>query len=134
MASQPGPALSSTVDVAPGAVHDAFISYSRKDRALAIALEKALEAWTPPKSVATARLDVFRDETDMTGIAYHKAIHRHLQQSKKLIVLCSPAARASPYVNEEIRQFASMKGADNIIPLLIDIFPTKLRATNSFLS
>lgn len=49
--------------------HDAFISYSRKDEAFASALEKALEAYTPPKDlkVPQRHLDIFRDKEDFTG-------------------------------------------------------------------
>jgi hypothetical protein len=38
-------------------------------------------------------------------------------------LLCSPRARASSFVNDEIRQFAAARGAENIIPLLIDGLP-----------
>ena len=48
-----------------------------------------------------------------------EALGRALQQSKKLVVLCSPTARDSLWVNEEIHQFARQKGADHILPLLV---------------
>lgn len=108
-------------DAAATASHDAFISYSRKDRTFAQRLEKALKAWTPPRELGlpARHLDVFRDESDFTGTDYYTAIEQHLQRSRKLIVLCSPAARASPYVDDEIRRFVRLHGAGAIIPLLV---------------
>ena len=107
------------------AVHDAFISYSRKDKDFALRLERALESWSLPKGldVPQRRLDIFRDEADMTGGEYHSSIQKHVKESRKLIVLCSPAARASAFVNEEIRQFAQLNGAGGLIPLLISGIP-----------
>src|SRR6516225_6670724 len=106
-------------------MHDAFISYSRVDKSFASKLEKALENYTPPKDLAVAQrhLDVFRDEKDFTGTEYHESLEKHLHDSAKLIVLCSPHARASEYVNDEIRRFANAKGAAHIIPLLISGLP-----------
>ncbi len=106
-------------------LHDAFISYSRKDKVFASLIEKALENYTPPKSSAISqkRLDIFRDEEDFTGTDYHKAVNKHLQESRKLILICSPAARASRYVSDEVRIFAEVNGSDNIIPILLDGIP-----------
>ena len=43
--------------------HDAFISYSRKDRAFAVCLHKALQRYRPPKELPLPQrhLDVFSD-------------------------------------------------------------------------
>ena len=105
--------------------YDVFISYSRKDKVFANALEKALESYRPPRglNVPQRHLDVFRDEDDFTGVEYHQSIARHLRESVKLIVLCSPDSRASQYVNDEIKQFAATRGADHIIPILVAGIP-----------
>lgn len=105
--------------------HDAFISYSRKDKTFAEQLEKALEQYTPPKelNVPQRHLDIFRDEEDFTGTEYHHSLEKHLKDSDKLIVLCSPHSHSSQYVNEEIRRFAEEKGRDNIISLLVGGIP-----------
>jgi WD40 repeat protein len=105
--------------------HDAFISYSRRDRSFAVALQKALSNYTPPRdlSVPHRRLDVFRDEEDFTGADYFQSVERHLTDSTKLIVLCSPAARASQFVNDEIRRFARTRGPQHIIALLVAGIP-----------
>ena len=105
--------------------HDAFISYSRKDKVFAARLQKALGNYQPPRDLPLPhrRLDVFRDEEDFTGTEYYKSIERHLNNSGKLIVLCSPAARASKFVNDEITRFARARGPERIIPLLVAGIP-----------
>src|SRR5215467_9343317 len=105
--------------------HDAFLSYSRVDKPFAEALEDALESYKPPRDLNVPKryLDVFRDEHDLTGTEYTSAIQRHLKTSRKLIVICSPAARRSAYVNDEIRMFAQSSGAENIIPILFAGIP-----------
>ena len=73
--------------------------------------------------VPQRRLNVFRDEADMTGPEYYSAVNAHLRGSRKLIVICSPAARQSRYVDEEIRSFAAARGSEHIIPLLFSGIP-----------
>lgn len=104
---------------------DAFISYSRKDSAFAAALERALESYAPPAGIGRERrrLTVFRDEQDLTGPEYYDAIQRHLAGSRKLVVLCSPSARASDWVDDEIRRFAALHGAEHIVPVLVAGLP-----------
>jgi WD40 repeat protein len=101
--------------------YDAFISYSRHDRRFAALLEKALRAYVPPRGlgVPARHLEIFRDESDLTGVDYHAAIQAHLARSSRLIVICSPAARASGYVGEEIRRYVDAKGSENVIPVLL---------------
>ena len=105
--------------------HDVFISYSRKNEAFAAKLEQALESYRPPKGLKLTQryLQVFRDKEDFTGGDYHQSLDRHLKESAKLIVICSPAARQSQYVNDEIRRFAQRRGADQIIPILFSGIP-----------
>ena len=105
--------------------HDLFISYSRKDLQFAQLVERVLGNYSPPKGlgVPPRRLHVFRDQSDLTGVEYHQSIARHLRDSRKLVLLCSPHSRASAFVNDEIRQFAAARGVENIVPLLIDGLP-----------
>jgi WD40 repeat protein len=86
-----------------------------------VALERALERYKPPKGLQVPKpnLDVFRDEDDFTGVDYFKSVEAHLRASEKLIVICSPDARKSTYVNDEIKRFAKVNGAENIIPILL---------------
>lgn len=108
--------------------YDAFISYSRKDKAFAAKLERALENYKPPKDlrVPQRRLNIFRDEGDMTGTEYFQSIEEHLKNSAKLIVVCSPNARKSELVNDEIRRFVNISNADNVIPVLLYGIPNNL--------
>src|SRR5688572_10648973 len=103
----------------------AFISYKRQDERFALKLEKALERYTPPKdlNLPQRHLNIFRDKEDLTGTEYHEAIERYLEQSAKLIVVCSPHARNSSYVDDEIRRFAKLKAPDHIVPILVAGIP-----------
>jgi hypothetical protein len=105
--------------------NDVFISYSRVEKAFARQLEASLEAFHPPADLAVPqrRLVAFRDEQDFTGVEYYEALQQHLEHSAKLIVVCSPEARRSGYVNDEIRRFAAARGHDNIIPVLLAGIP-----------
>jgi hypothetical protein len=53
-------------------LHDAFISYSRKDKSFAVLLKRTLRRYTPPSGlpVPKRRLNIFRDEEDFTGTEY----------------------------------------------------------------
>jgi len=106
-------------------MNDLFISYSRKDLAFARVLEAALESYRPPKDLDAPHrhLIVFRDEEDFTGVDYHASIEKHLHASARMILICSPHSRNSTYVNEEVQQFTAMKGAQNIIPVLLSGIP-----------
>lgn len=105
--------------------HDVFISYSRKDKEFARRLDTALDSYKPPKDLNAPQrnLVVFRDEADFTGVEYHESIEKHLRSSAKMILICSPHARNSSYVNEEVRRFVHTKGANNVIPLLLSGIP-----------
>lgn len=105
--------------------HDVFISYSRKNEAFARKLEQSLESYRPPKDLKVQQryLEVFRDKEDFTAGEYHQNLDKHLKESAKLLVICSPAARKSKYVNDEIQRFAQTRGAEHIIPVLASGIP-----------
>jgi WD40 repeat protein len=113
-------------------LHDAFISYSRKDKPFAVLLERTLRRYTPPSGlpVPKRRLDIFRDEEDFTGTEYYQAVGRHLQGSRKLIVICSPNARASSFVNDEIQRFTQVHAPEDLIPVLIAGNPETTNSAN----
>src|SRR4029453_8517212 len=100
--------------------YDAFISYSRVDRTFANNLKKALESYRAPKDLGLPQryLKIFRDESDFTGTDYFASIQKHLSQSRNLILVCSPNARRSQYVNDEIRRFVEARGKGCIVPVL----------------
>jgi hypothetical protein len=105
---------------------DAFISYSRRDKPFAARLERALEKYRPPRDLPVPQryLEVYRDEEDFSGGEYATVLLEHLSTSAKLIVICSPNARVSRYVDEEIRKFVELRGSSaDIIPVLIAGLP-----------
>ena len=113
--------------------YSAFISYSSADVRHARWLHRALEAYKlPTKAIiehpalrSGGRLrPVFRDRDELS--ASHDlaaAIKRGLQQSEALIVLCSPAAAQSKWVDAEVREFQRLGRSNRIFCLLVDTQP-----------
>ena len=81
-------------------------------------MERDLEAFPLPRGVrkrlGRRHLNVFRDISDMTGNQLESGIEQKLEQSRTLVVLCSPAARRSKYVPIELRRFARLRCAGQI--------------------
>lgn len=107
--------------------YDAFLSYSHADSrnlAAAAKIERDLEAFPLPRAVrerlGRRHLNVFRDVSDLTGSHLSSSLENHLADSRTLIVLCSPSARTSEYVDLEIRRFTDRHGPSRIFPVLID--------------
>jgi WD40 repeat protein len=105
---------------------DVFLSYSRRDGEFVRRLEEALKNYRPPKGVkscsgSTNRLSVFRDKKDMvpTDSDYFKTIEGYLKRSAYLVLICSPNACRSDYVNHEVTTFLQSHEAKRIIPVLI---------------
>ena len=96
--------------------YKAFISYSHDDEAIAAWLQRSLERYRVPRRLRVAHLNlpsrlhpVFRDKeelgcSDDLGDTLRSALFR----SDALLVVCSPAAAASRWVNEEIETFQTL--------------------------
>ena len=124
----------------------AFISYSRKDIKWAKWLQKALQNYMLPSKLIRTHKElpkritpVFRDQQDISGNVLEDALHNALDDSRYLILICSPNSARSIYVNEEVRYFVSLGRQNQIIPLIVDgtafsanpeteCFPEALRA------
>ncbi len=109
----------------------AFISYSHRDAKWADWLCKSLESYRPPKPLigtTTARgpvpkrlSPVFRDREELASATDLGAvISAALQQSACQIVICSPQAAGSRWVNEEILTFKRLGRADCVFCLIVD--------------
>lgn len=116
---------------------DVFLSYSRKDEEFGKKLEEALENFRLPKNIKTSlisrnRLSVFRDKNDLvpTDTDYYQTIAGYLKRSGNLIVICSPNARRSRYVNQEIAAFLESHEPKSIIPILLSGRPNNESEAN----
>jgi hypothetical protein len=109
----------------------AFISYSSRDQASAEWLHKALESYAVPKGIAvpegvqlpaSRRLQpVFRDRDDLSsGARLHQQLIAALSESRFLIVVCSPHAAGSAYVDREIREFLRLGSRDRVLCVVVD--------------
>jgi eukaryotic-like serine/threonine-protein kinase len=107
--------------------YKAFISYSHADSAHASWLQRALERYRTPTALRRAHPDlpvrlypVFRDSDELASSTdLSESIQRAMDDSDALVVICSPAARASRWVNEEIRRFRAIGRGDRIFCLIV---------------
>lgn len=117
----------------------AFISYSHKDKKLAKKIQSTLESFKLPATIHNEFCEsrylrpVFRDETDIEPGPLGERLKTHLQNSKFLIVICSPDAAESKYVNDEVRYFIDTLGRyEYVIPVLSDSAYNSANVTGSF--
>lgn len=102
-------------------MYDAFISYShKKDRPIAAALQTVLQtlgkAWWQRR-----KLRIFRDETSLSATPeLWPSIERRLLASRFLILLASPEAAQSHWVNKELATWLSrpVKDDEPRVPLI----------------
>jgi tetratricopeptide (TPR) repeat protein len=108
----------------------AFLSYGHDDRRMARRLHREIETYAVPRRLlgratlmgpAPRRLTpIFRDRDDLTvDASLAERLNEALRASAYLIVLCSPAAARSKWVNEEIKSFKSLYGSSRVIPVLL---------------
>ena len=94
----------------------AFISYKREDKRYAVWLQHKLEYYKLPVWIRKRNIDlpekirpIFRDVTDLSGGVLEKAIQDGLENSRYLIVICSPSAANSVWVGKEVQAFIDAK-------------------------
>ena len=108
----------------------AFISYSHHDSRWGHWLHKALETYRVPRRlIGRANRDgtvpprispVFIDREELpTSASLSGNIDQALRNSRYLIVICSPHAALSTWVNEEIKRFKRGGGADRVLCLIV---------------
>jgi len=109
----------------------AFLSYSHRDAKWGGWLHKALESYRPPKQLVgkvTARgpvpkrlVPIFRDREELASATdLGTVINEALTRSGCQIVICSPSAARSHWVNEEILAFKRLGREDRIFCLIVD--------------
>ncbi len=110
--------------------YKAYISYSHCDSRWASWLHKALESYRLPRKLIGIETDVgevpgrirpvFRDRDDLSSAAdLGHTVEKALSDSENMIVICSPDAVASHWVNEEIRRFAKSGRANQIFCVIV---------------
>lgn len=117
----------------------AFISYKSEDAEWATWLQYELEHYHLPASF-NGRTDVpqelrpvFRDIDELSAGNLPDQIKQALANSQNLIVICSPQAAESPWVNKEVETFISLGRTNRIFPFIVDgdspskFFPPALR-------
>ena len=108
----------------------AFLSYSHRDAKWGSWLHKALESYRPPKQLigtATERgpvpkrlAPIFRDREELASATdLGASINEALSASACQIVICSPSAARSHWVNEEILAFKRLGREDRIFCLIV---------------
>jgi len=108
----------------------AFISYSHGDERVAGQLHRALERWTPPRRLigrvtamgpVPSRLGpIFRDREELSSAGDLGArVTEALERSACLLVICSPAAARSRWVNQEVLAYKALGGAARIFCCII---------------
>lgn len=107
----------------------AFLSYSHHDKGVAKRLQKRLETYRVPQRLVgretshgpvPARVSpVFRDRDELHAGADLKAsVQDALSRSRWLIVVCTPDAARSPWVNREIVEFKKLHGERRVLALI----------------
>jgi len=119
----------------------AFISYSHADRRWASWLHKRIESYRLPAVLIgrdsplgplPRRLSpVFLDREEIPATTdLGDAVLTALQHAHALIVVCSPSAVASRWVNEEIRRFKALGRSQRIFCLIVDGSPNATTRPN----
>lgn len=120
----------------------AFISYSSADRAVAERLQRALERFkipaplrgrdTPYGPLPKRLTPIFRDRSDARAAPDLGAgLSEALAASDALVVLCSPAAARSEWVEREILEFKRLGRASRIATVIADGEPRAFDAVTA---
>ncbi|MEQ1930204.1 MAG: toll/interleukin-1 receptor domain-containing protein [Parvularculaceae bacterium] len=109
--------------------YKAFISYSHADEREGEWLQRALENFraprplvgqsTPVGEIPRRLTPVFRDRDDLPAAGnLNDEIQAAIAGSHFLIVLCSPNAAASRWVNEEVKLFKKLHGQERLLAVI----------------
>jgi tetratricopeptide (TPR) repeat protein len=112
-------------------LYKAFISYSHADESWAAELHRLLETYKVPARLRGSKglhgpipeklFPIFRDRDELsTGADLSEKVQEALRASDSMVLICSPAAAQSRWVNEEIRLFRSLGRGDRIYCVIVD--------------
>lgn len=124
--------------------YTAFISYNSKDDKVARWLQNRLESYSLPSVLANdsglgnkldgnsrRRFRIFRYVTDFVAKNIND-VTKELDQSKYLIVVCSPNSANAPWVRTEVGYFIANNRKKNIIPFVINGIPYSNKENECF--
>lgn len=124
--------------------YTAFISYNSKDDKVARWLQKRLESYSLPSVLANEsgvgnklegnsrrRFRIFRYVTDFVAKNIND-VTKELDQSKYLIVVCSPNSANAPWVRTEVGYFIANNRKNDIIPLVVNGIPYSNKENECF--
>jgi len=106
----------------------AFVSYRSCDEKYAKWLQDKIEAYRLPTTVQKMNATLpkhklrpcFRYHTDIQPNELKTELHNKLEQSKYLLVICTPRSAQSPWVGNEIDTFVELGRRDRIIPVIVE--------------
>ena len=106
----------------------AFVSYRSSDEKWAKWLQEKIEAYRLPTTVQRmngalpkSRLrPCFRYHTDIQPNELKTELRQKLEQSRYLLVICTPRSAQSPWVGAEIDTFVELGRRDRIIPVIVE--------------
>ena len=106
----------------------AFVSYRSSDEKWAKWLQEKIEAYRLPTTIQHENSDLpkthlrpcFRYHTDIQPNELKTELRNKLEQSKYLLVICSPRSAQSPWVGAEIDTFVELGRRDRIIPIIVE--------------
>lgn len=108
----------------------AFISYNSADEKWAKWLQHSLEYYHVPSALCKEYSNlpkkirpVFWYKQDLSGTKLKDALSKELENSKFLIVICSPDSAKSEWVNDEVQSFIKQGKGDKIIPFIVGGVP-----------
>lgn len=109
----------------------AFISFQSGDAREAVRLQHAIERYRLPavlcrenRSIPRRIKPLYCYLNDMhSGEELMQELKGRMEQSRYLIVVCSPRAAQSAYINSGIDYFVSLGRRDSIIPIIVEGVP-----------
>ena len=119
MAGAPAPVAQSRVSAWLGSSgFDAFLSYTRRDRLVAAGIQRGLHLIG--RRVGQLRaLRVFRDDTNLeVSPDLWGKITAALDRARFLVVVLSPVAAQSHWVNKEVGYWLQHRGRENLLLVL----------------